>query len=184
MIEYLISFSFWITKHRFFWGFSSLTTCRPSKRSDLIFVQNLAQFFFICKECKSNFPIFAIFSLKILTIVWKKILSKNMRNIMERSMIQIWLFCFIKDLRFGLKPPPRNFVPRPRMLMDWIPLANWLSGITGYRFWMRFADSPKMLSKKSTILKKQKIENLSNLDQNPFQNIAHHLRRYISFKRF
>ena len=37
------------------------------------------------------------------------------------------------------RPPTGGSTPRPRLLLDWIPLANWLSGITAQRFWIRFA---------------------------------------------
>ena len=43
-----------------------------------------------------------------------------------------------------------NSGPRPRTLLDWIPLSNWSSGISGYRFWIRFA-------KTSWSLKSQKL---------------------------
>ena len=32
---------------------------------------------------------------------------------------------------WGALPPIRDSTPRTRMLLDWIPLAIWLSGITG-----------------------------------------------------
>ena len=51
-------------------------------------------------------------------------------------------------------PPTGGSALRPRVLLCWIPLANWLSGITGYSFWIRFAkisrvpNSLRMLSTK------------------------------------
>ena len=39
----------------------------------------------------------------------------------------------------GFLPPTGGSAPRPRELLDLIPQANWLSGITGYRFWIRLS---------------------------------------------
>ena len=38
-------------------------------------------------------------------------------------------------------PPSGTTPPGSGCFWDWIPLANWFSGITGLRFWIRFSGS-------------------------------------------
>ena len=61
-----------------------------------------------------------------------------------------------------LPQPTGDFAHRPRILLDSIPLANWLSGITCQRFYKSGSQkslyiSLQMLSTKSTISQKIKI---------------------------
>ena len=123
MIQYLILFSFWITKHRYFLRFSSLTTCRPSKRSDLILVQNVAQYFIILqKVLQFSYFYKYIFFLDMFVINSYNCLYKNsskkMCNVLKLILILIWQFCNFQFLRFGLKSPTRGLHPRPRRLLD------------------------------------------------------------------
>ena len=84
---------------------------------------------------------------------------------------------------FARQTPRRRLRSQVRILLDWIPLANWFSGITGLRSWIRFLGSKTSLSPQSVHYEcRIQIDNISTTKhrtkktqelKNPFQNIAH-----------
>ena len=94
---------------------------------------------------------------------WKNVLQNEFVDIVfEKNVI-----CWNQKIMFVGKrsmehPPPgkiggklshRGIHPRPRILLNSISQANWLSGITSLRFWIRFAkiSSPRNLKKENFV---------------------------------
>ena len=75
--------------------------------------------------------------------------------------------------------------PQPLILFDWIAQANWLSDITGYRFWIRFAKSRRCsrLSIQFTRNFEYKHEHVSNTKNRKNCKNCHFLQFYKNFER-
>ena len=137
--------------------FSQLTTYRHIHPHPRPFPQMWLDLHERCPKCwnewKINFSISVMYSFSRynrsnLTIWLKKSWSQMMRNVLNRfflytSFFSIFSLWVIVDLLFYLRSAFRTYMnsdfflyyggsaTRFRMLLDWIPLVNWLSGITG-----------------------------------------------------
>ena len=98
-----------------FFFVQKVTQCSETNEKSIFWsfkIHKFVQFFFILWDAQCSetdfypsltilrFLVFEIWSFKILWIFWKK-LSQKMRNVLKRSFIQIWQFCYFWFLRYG-----------------------------------------------------------------------------------
>ena len=96
-------------------------------------------FFFNYNNIFLNIIIFStnlFYFLKIIWNVWKKIIKNQ-----SKKKLCLGGSTPLKPLFVGrfATNTPHGAPPQTPAVFGWTPLANWWSGFTGYRFWIKFA---------------------------------------------
>ena len=103
-------------------------------------------------------------NLSTILFSWKKCHQNQIKKKLEKK-VQFFLGCYVSPARSppdscGTSPHTGRS-PRPQMLLDWIPLANWLSNQVRKNLWT--PNFLRILNTRSTISQNLEIAKLSKI---------------------